>query len=294
MPCPGVLARSVCIHIHPAALPRSGWPAATPAGTAARPGHGWCGSGPAHTARRPLHARAGVRWVGWARGKASGLPAGRSCRSLPVPLHDQTCIQGHKGERRSSSVSSSSPRRKKAVVYKLIAEGDWPASDGAHRSRGWGWCRPGRRAGTQTSLCGSCPRCRGGSLPGLQAQKGTSSKPAGDGNSCGAAPPLGARPESRGRAGAKEGRQSCAQQQKREVKPGAGWGRERRASRIRCARGAPAVAENLAQLVAFFSHSRFSRRKASTVVPQCMSELANTVAEWHTLRARGASGRHSA
>jgi hypothetical protein len=45
----------------------------------------------------------------------------------------------------------------------------------------------------------------------------------------------------------------------------------------------PAVAENLAQLVAFFSQSRFSRRKASTVVPQCINELANTVAEWHTL-----------
>lgn len=52
----------------------------------------------------------------------------------------------------------------------------------------------------------------------------------------------------------------------------------------------PAVAENLAQLVAFLSHSRFSRRKASTVVPQCISELANTVAEWHTLQARGPPG----
>jgi hypothetical protein len=45
------------------------------------------------------------------------------------------------------------------------------------------------------------------------------------------------------------------------------------------------VAENLAQLVAFFSQSRLSRRKASTVVPQCIRELENTVAEWHTLQA---------
>ena len=37
-----------------------------------------------------------------------------------------------------------------------------------------------------------------------------------------------------------------------------------------------AVAVNLAQLVAFLSHSRFSRRKVSAVVPQCMNPLATT------------------
>ena len=45
----------------------------------------------------------------------------------------------------------------------------------------------------------------------------------------------------------------------------------------------PAVALNLAQLVALANQSRFSRRKESTVVPQCISALANTVAPWHTL-----------
>lgn len=53
----------------------------------------------------------------------------------------------------------------------------------------------------------------------------------------------------------------------------------------------PAVALNLAQLVAFFSHSRLSRKKVSTVVPQCISELENTVAEWHTLHGGGLGGR---
>ena len=40
----------------------------------------------------------------------------------------------------------------------------------------------------------------------------------------------------------------------------------------------PAVAENLAQLVARDSHSRFSRRKASTVVPLCISAFAKMIA----------------
>lgn len=44
----------------------------------------------------------------------------------------------------------------------------------------------------------------------------------------------------------------------------------------------PAVAENLAQLVARPSQSRFSRRKASTVVPLCMMAFAKMAAEWHT------------
>lgn len=41
----------------------------------------------------------------------------------------------------------------------------------------------------------------------------------------------------------------------------------------------PAVALNLAQFVARDSQSRFSRRKASTVVPECMVALANMTAE---------------
>lgn len=45
----------------------------------------------------------------------------------------------------------------------------------------------------------------------------------------------------------------------------------------------PAVALNLDQLVARDSQSRFSRRKVSTVVPECMTALANTAAPWHTL-----------
>ena len=45
----------------------------------------------------------------------------------------------------------------------------------------------------------------------------------------------------------------------------------------------PAVALNLAQLVARASQSRFSRKKVSTVVPQCMMAFEKTVAEWHTL-----------
>mmetsp|Transcript_36580 Transcript_36580/g.75030 ORF Transcript_36580/g.75030 Transcript_36580/m.75030 type:complete len:362 (-) Transcript_36580:848-1933(-) len=44
-----------------------------------------------------------------------------------------------------------------------------------------------------------------------------------------------------------------------------------------------AVAENLAQFVARFSHSRFSVMKVSTVVPQCITALANTVAWCVTL-----------
>ncbi len=44
----------------------------------------------------------------------------------------------------------------------------------------------------------------------------------------------------------------------------------------------PAVALNLAQFVARESHSRFSRRKVSTVVPQYMSALDSSVAEWQT------------
>uniref|UniRef100_A0A6B0UUT3 Uncharacterized protein n=1 Tax=Ixodes ricinus TaxID=34613 RepID=A0A6B0UUT3_IXORI len=43
-----------------------------------------------------------------------------------------------------------------------------------------------------------------------------------------------------------------------------------------------AVAVNLAQLVARASHSRLSLRNWSLVVPQCISELAITVAVWHT------------
>ena len=39
-----------------------------------------------------------------------------------------------------------------------------------------------------------------------------------------------------------------------------------------------AVAENFAQFDALFSHSRFSRRKTSLVVPKCISPLAITVA----------------
>mmetsp|Transcript_36394 Transcript_36394/g.91902 ORF Transcript_36394/g.91902 Transcript_36394/m.91902 type:complete len:245 (+) Transcript_36394:1333-2067(+) len=45
----------------------------------------------------------------------------------------------------------------------------------------------------------------------------------------------------------------------------------------------PAVAENLAQLVARDSQSRLSRRNVSTVVPACMSALARMVAECVTL-----------
>ena len=45
----------------------------------------------------------------------------------------------------------------------------------------------------------------------------------------------------------------------------------------------PAVALNFAQLVARDSQSRFSRRKVSTVVPECMMALAKMMAEWHTL-----------
>mmetsp|Transcript_33743 Transcript_33743/g.73736 ORF Transcript_33743/g.73736 Transcript_33743/m.73736 type:complete len:227 (+) Transcript_33743:2078-2758(+) len=44
----------------------------------------------------------------------------------------------------------------------------------------------------------------------------------------------------------------------------------------------PAVALNLAQLVARESQSRFSLRNMSTVVPACMSAFARMVAEWHT------------
>ena len=44
----------------------------------------------------------------------------------------------------------------------------------------------------------------------------------------------------------------------------------------------PAVAENLAQLVARLSHSKFSRRNASTVVPLCMMALAKIAALWQT------------
>lgn len=45
----------------------------------------------------------------------------------------------------------------------------------------------------------------------------------------------------------------------------------------------PAVAENLAQLVARESHSRFSRRKESTVVPECITAFEKMSALWHTL-----------
>ena len=45
----------------------------------------------------------------------------------------------------------------------------------------------------------------------------------------------------------------------------------------------PAVALNLAQLVARLSQSRLSRRKESTVVPQCISALAKMMAECETL-----------
>ncbi len=45
----------------------------------------------------------------------------------------------------------------------------------------------------------------------------------------------------------------------------------------------PAVALNLAQLVARVSQSMLSRRNASTVVPACMTALAKMTAEWHTL-----------
>ena len=41
----------------------------------------------------------------------------------------------------------------------------------------------------------------------------------------------------------------------------------------------PAVALNFAQLVARDSHSRFSLKNVSTVVPQCIIALAKTVAE---------------
>ena len=45
----------------------------------------------------------------------------------------------------------------------------------------------------------------------------------------------------------------------------------------------PAVALNLDQLVARDSQSRFSLRKVSTVVPECITALAKTTAPWHTL-----------
>ena len=45
----------------------------------------------------------------------------------------------------------------------------------------------------------------------------------------------------------------------------------------------PAVALNLAQLVALLSHSRFSRRKVSMEVPACIRALARMVAECATL-----------
>ena len=45
----------------------------------------------------------------------------------------------------------------------------------------------------------------------------------------------------------------------------------------------PAVALNLAQLVARLSQSRLSRRKESTVVPQCISALAKMMALCETL-----------
>jgi hypothetical protein len=43
-----------------------------------------------------------------------------------------------------------------------------------------------------------------------------------------------------------------------------------------------AVAENLAQLTARASQSMFCRRNRSTVVPACISALANTTAECPT------------
>ena len=55
---------------------------------------------------------------------------------------------------------------------------------------------------------------------------------------------------------------------------------------VRCPRWMtprPAVAPNLAQLVARDSQSRLLRRKVSAVVPECMMALAKTSAEWHTL-----------
>lgn len=45
----------------------------------------------------------------------------------------------------------------------------------------------------------------------------------------------------------------------------------------------PAVALNLAQLVARLSQSRLSLRKESTVVPQCIRALAKMMAECDTL-----------
>lgn len=45
----------------------------------------------------------------------------------------------------------------------------------------------------------------------------------------------------------------------------------------------PAVALNFAQLVARPSQSRFSRKKVSTLVPQCIIAFAKIVALWHTL-----------
>jgi hypothetical protein len=44
----------------------------------------------------------------------------------------------------------------------------------------------------------------------------------------------------------------------------------------------PAVALNLAQLVALLSHSRLSLRKVSMEVPACIKALARIVAEWVT------------
>ena len=45
----------------------------------------------------------------------------------------------------------------------------------------------------------------------------------------------------------------------------------------------PAVALNFDQLVALDSQSRFSLRKVSTVVPECIMALAKTTAPWQTL-----------
>ena len=49
-----------------------------------------------------------------------------------------------------------------------------------------------------------------------------------------------------------------------------------------CTRPRLAVAVNLAQLEAFFSHSRFSLSRVSEVVPKCMRPLAMMVALWQT------------
>lgn len=44
----------------------------------------------------------------------------------------------------------------------------------------------------------------------------------------------------------------------------------------------PAVAENLAQFVAFPSHSRFSRKNKTDVVPACIEAFCNVNALWNT------------